>query len=397
MTIKKVMVLAGLVSALTLSTSAYAQEVIKVGMSAPHSGAAAMWGQATDWLCDTAAKEIAADGGVTVDGKVYNFECYSYDNKYSAAEGAKVAQAMLNRDGIRFISQAIGTAPVRALQSLSERSGALMFTVAWGTSIKGPKFPLTFTQMNTPFELFKPFLTYVKNAHPDLKTVAMLSPNDASGQEAAPVSYEVWGDLGVDVVASDTYERGTTEFQPIAAKIAALNPDAVDLSTLPPGDAGLAYKELAILGWKGIQVSGTGTGTQGLVTLGGAAADGTYIGAAIPSDGKLGTEKQKALSEGLKEATGEHVNSVVLGAYDSLFALKAAMEKSQSLDPKVVAATLPEITFEGFHGTTAFGGAEVYGSPQQMLLPIIVSQIQDGKLVELERIIPDELKARLAK
>jgi hypothetical protein len=37
---------------------------------------------------------------------------------------------MLNRDHVRFIIQAIGTAPVKALQSLSDRQGAPLMQIA---------------------------------------------------------------------------------------------------------------------------------------------------------------------------------------------------------------------------------------------------------------------------
>lgn len=146
----------GIVCAIGVGGAAGAAETIKLGLSVPLSGAAASWGLGSEFLCKKAAEEIAASGGVKAGGKVYNFECVAYDNKYNAAEGTRVAQTLLNRDGIKFIGGSLGTAPVQALQSLSERQGALLFTTAWGSSIKGPKFPLTFTQMNTPFEFSPP-------------------------------------------------------------------------------------------------------------------------------------------------------------------------------------------------------------------------------------------------
>lgn len=382
--------------ALAVSTTpAAAQETIKLGMSVPMSGAAAIWGPQTKWLCDRAAQEIRESGGIKVGDVTYDFECLAYDNKYNAADGAKVAQTLINRDKVKFISQAIGTAPVRALQSISERNGVIMFTVAWGMSLKGPKFPLTFTQMNTPFELFKPLLTYVKGAHPDIKTVVLLNPNDASGQELEPVNRKVWEDLGVKVLTSDWYERGTTEFQPAAAKLAALNPDAIDLGGTPPGEAGTIFKELELLGWKGVKLNLTGTTAEAVVATGGDAANGVYMGAAIPTDGESVTEAQKSLNDELVRVTGEPVSGVIIGAYDAPFALKAAIEKAQSIDPAVVAKAIPEITFPSFYGKAAYGGAATYGLPQQMLIPVIVTQIQNRKLVEVSRLIPEELTERL--
>ncbi|MGU3492979.1 ABC transporter substrate-binding protein [Xanthobacteraceae bacterium A53D] len=376
---------------------ASAQEAIKVGLSVPLSGAAANWGRGGEWLCHRAAQEIKEAGGVKVAGKTYNFECIAYDNKFNAADGAKVAQSLINKDRVKYVTHSVGTAPVRALQSLSERSGAVLFTTAWGKSVKGPSFPLTFTQMSTPPEVLPSLVRYVMKENPNIKTVVLLNPNDATGQDAAPVSRQVWESQGVKVLATDWYERGTTEFQPIAAKIAALKPDALDLSTAPPGEAGSILRELKTLGWNGVKVQGAGTGTDGLVTTGGQAADGTYLGAAIVFDGKLDTDKQKKLNEDARTALGESINGVQVGSYDALYALKAAMEKAQSIEPKAVAETLPAITFESFYGPAAFGGKETYGSPQQILIPVIISQVKDGKLVELDRVQPDELSKRLGK
>lgn len=380
-----------------LGQSAEARDKIKLGLSVPASGSAAAWGKAGEWLCKRAAEEIAQAGGVKVGTQAYDFDCIAYDNKYNAAEGAKVAQTLLNRDGVKFISLSVGTAPVRALQSLTERSGVVLFTTGWGRSIKGPSFPLTFTQMNTPVELFKPLLTYVKQQHAEIKSVVLLNPNDATGQDAAPVAEEVWGSLGVKVLSKDWYERGTTEFQPIAAKIAAMKPDAVDFGTTVPGDAGAIFRELKVLGWKGVQVLAVGTGTDGIVTTGGEAANGTYLGAAIPLDGKLATDKQRALNAAARAVSGEDLNGITLGGYDAVYALKAAIEKAQSLEPKAVAAALPTVTFESFYGPSAFGAKDVYGSPQQQLIPVIVTQIQGGKLVELQRIQPEEMAKRQTK
>lgn len=375
-------------------THASAAEIIKLGLSVPLSGAAANWGKGGEWLCKQAAQEIAKSGGVKVEGKVYDFECIAYDNKYNAADGTKVAQTLLTRDNVKFIGGSLGTAPVRALQSLSERDGVLLFTTAWGRAIKGPKFPLTFTQMNTVYEISKPLVGYVKQAHPGIKTVALLNPNDATGQDVESASRASWEALGVKVVSSDWYERGTTEFQPIAAKIAALKTDAVDLGAAPPPDAGFVFKELKALGWNGVKVVEVGSGAEGILATGHEAAEGVYMGAAMTFDSPATTAKQKALNDGGKVATGESLNAIQIGFYDSVYALKAAMEKAQSIDPKRVAAALPTVTFESFYGKSAFGGAASYGSAQQILVPVLVTQLKDGKLAELQRIAPEELKSR---
>lgn len=131
---------------------ANAQETIKFGVSAPLSGPGAPWGKGAEFMCKAAAKEINGAGGIKVKGASYNIECIAYDNKYTAADGTKVAQTLLNRDGVKYMC-AVGSAAILAAQSLTERQGALLFSQAWTKSGKGPDFPLTFSDIVTPIEV----------------------------------------------------------------------------------------------------------------------------------------------------------------------------------------------------------------------------------------------------
>ncbi|MCZ7676703.1 MAG: ABC transporter substrate-binding protein [Roseovarius sp.] len=378
-----------LLASFAAAPMAQAEEVIKLGLSTPLSGAAAIWGKGAEFMCNTAAEEIRESGGVSVQGETYFFECLSYDNKYNAAEGTKVAQALFNREGVKFIGGSLGTAPVRALQSLAERQGALVFTTAWGASLKGPDHPTTFTQMNTPGEILPMLIGYIVEQHPDAKTVAMLNPNDATGQETEEIAAKVWDEQGVEVVASDYYERGTTEFQPIAVRLASFKPDIVDVGAMPPSDAGAIFKELELIGWTGIKVLEVGTGADGLKATAGAAAEGVYMGAGVTFRPDTATEHQIAVNERAKVAIGESLNAVQIGFYDSLYALKAAMEAADSVDPRAVAEAMPNVTFRSFYGSDiGFYGEERYGRVQQMRLPIIVTQVRDGELVEVGRLTP---------
>ena len=236
----KVVLRAALAAALLLASPVLATaEVIKIGLSGPMSGAGASWGLLAEWAAKQAADEINKEGGVKVDGKTYTFEAIAYDNKYTASEGAKVGQALINKDGVRYVVFALGMAPVRALQALSEREGAVLFTTAAGKSIKGPKFPYTFTQLNSPFERFPALYGVVTKQHPNAKSVVIVEPNDATGQEAGEVAKTEWTKLGVKVADLNFYERGTTEFAPLVTRIVSMKPDIVDFNEMPPSEVGL--------------------------------------------------------------------------------------------------------------------------------------------------------------
>lgn len=394
---KRLLSTCALLTATGLAAPALAQDTIVLGVSAPLSGAAASWGIGTDWASQQAAKQINEAGGIKVGGKAYKVEVRSVDNKYTAGDGMKTAETLISRDKVKIFTQSVGTAPVKAIQALTERENILLFTSAWGRSVKGPNFPLTFTVINTPDEVLAPIYATVKQRHPEVKTVLMLNPNDASGQDTAKDATKFWTEAGIKVVDSLYFERSTTEFQPIATKIATQKPDIVDLGGTPPANAGTVLKELEVQGWKGVKVIGAGTGADVLVRTGGSAANGTYMGLAADFDGPTATEVQRKLNAGAKEALKESLNVIHMGGYDGVMAAKAGIEAADSLDPKKIAEALPKAVFDISYGKTAFGSKDIYGTPQQLLIPIVVTQIQDGKTVEVVRILPEELKKRLSK
>ena len=375
-----------LLSYLFVTANARADEIIKFGLSLPLSGAGAVFGKGSEWMCMKAAQEIKDAGGIKDKGKVYNIDCIGYDNKYTSAEATKVAQTLLARDGVKYIF-AFGTAPVLATQSLTERQGVLMLHTAWGKNVKGPQFPLSFATNNSAFEIVPAVVSYITKTYPNARTIFLADANDATGHETESVARPAWEKAGVKVVASDFYERGTTEFQPVAARIMSFHPDIVDLSSVLPADGGIIFKELEVLGYKGIKITDNGSGVDALTASGGAAANNVYMALALPFDGPSTTDYQRKINDEARAYLGESLNLGTVPGYDAVQILKAGMEKAQSIDPKEVAKVLPTVKFKSFLGDgIGFGGTETYGYAQAPNLPVFITQIVDGKLIEKQRI-----------
>lgn len=372
-------------------------EVLKLGVSVPLSGPGAAYGIGSTWTAKQAAERINKAGGIKAGGKTYTLEIVAYDNKYNAADGAKVAQTLLNQDGVKIVATSASTAAVSALQALSERQGVLIFTGAWGKRLKGKNFPMTFTNLNTPSEVLVPLYSYIKQAHPNVKTVALVNPNDSSGQDTEKDARAALEKLGFKVVSSDFFERSTTEFVPLATKIAAAKPDMIELAATPMQNAGQILKELDVLGWKGVKVSSAGASADAIVKTGGASADNTYLGLAADFSGAQATPIQRELDAQARKELNFPLDQTSMMSWESVMAIKKAIETADSVDPQKVAAALQKVVFDSSYGPSAFGYAEEYGLPNQMMLPILVTQIKDGKAVEVKRLTPPALEARLKK
>ncbi|MCC6471813.1 MAG: ABC transporter substrate-binding protein [Alphaproteobacteria bacterium] len=372
-----------------------AAETLKLGLSLPLSGNGSTWGLGMKWAAEAAAKQINSGGGIKADGKIYTLEVLAYDNKYNTADGTKVAQTLFSRDNVDFVVGVMGTGPTQALQAIAERRDKLIFTTAWGRNVKGPEHPLTFTQAHTSSESMPELFGYIKKEHPNAKTVALINPNDATGKAVEADARAFWSKIGMNVVMSDFFERDTTAFQSVATKIVQAKPDIVDASSGPPDIAGQIFKELRTQGWKGIQVIAAGGSAATLTKTAGEAADGTYMGLVVDFASPAATETQRRLNGEAEKVLGEPLNPVHVSTWDATMALKAGIEKANSLDPKKVADALRTVVFESSYGPAAFGGAETYGIAEQILVPVTVAAVRNGKIVELARVKPKELEERL--
>ena len=391
MNLSKITAASLLFCGLALGAGQAQSETINFGVSAPLSGTAAHWGRMMVWSAEQAAAQINQGGGIKVGGKTYQIKILGYDNKYSAQDGAKVAQEMIRRDGVKYIVGSMGAAPVRATQAISEVDHVVLFTGAWSNSIKGPKYPYTFSQGNTQAEILGPLYKYIVDHNAKAKSVFVINPNDATGDATEKEALRVWNELSVKVVGETKYERGATEFSPIATRIAHLGPAIVDLGSMPPGEAALLIKALAVQDWKGVKVVAAGNSVKQMAEIAGEALEGTYLGLAADFSGPLATDIQRKL----QAAAGQEVPYNSIASWDAVMAVKAAAESANSLDPEKIKDVLVHVKFESSFGPSAFGRAEIYGAPIAMLLPVLVTQVEGGKVVERARLIPTELNEKL--
>jgi branched-chain amino acid transport system substrate-binding protein len=363
--------LAFLVFSFFLGSPAFAENVIKLGVSTPLSGAASVWGLTQVWAAKESVRRVNEAGGITVQGKKYTFEVIAYDNKYTSAEGATVANKLVFDDKIHFMIATLGSAPTLAMQAITEPQKILTFSTAWSRKSKGPKKPYTFTQINTPTEIYPALVPWIQNKYPNAKRVACIGPNDATGWDAVKVAIATWKKAGLNVVKKEYYERGTTEFYPIVTKLKASKPDILDISTAPPGEAALILKGLKEQGWSGIKMIPGMMGLKKFVEAAGAdVAEGTYLGLTPDFTGPLATPTQKELYELCYKEKNVPLDAVAMGSYDALQALLAAIK---------------------------FGSADLYGTPCQILIPIRITQIQNGKGIDVAVSQSPELSEKLNK
>ena len=373
--------------------AAAAEKTLDIGVLGPLSGGAASYGVELVRAAEIRTDEINKAGGLKVGGDVYKIKLITYDHKASAADAATAANKLVFQDKVKYIiGNAVG-ATCNAVQTVSEPQKVLFAFVCWGTNNLGPDKPYSFRSMLSQWEVAEPFYRWIKEKHPAIKKIAILSPNDTSGLDTNTAVVKAVKALGLELVAEETYERGTKDFYPILNKILAKKPDMLDVAASPPGEAGLILKQAHELGFKGAKGWTAGTNPASLVGISGPeAAERLWspLNINVKSDfvdarvRKFGDEYEKRY----KEVPG----AIAVANYAAFDVITKAMQEAGSVDTDKVLAALTARPYDTVWGRLAIGGKETYGIDRQFLYPMTISEMRSGKSVDIEQVLPAALK-----
>jgi branched-chain amino acid transport system substrate-binding protein len=385
--------LAVLVALAVAPPAVAADKTLKVGVLGPLSGGAASYGVELLRGAEIRTDEINRGGGLKVGSDVYKIELISYDHKALAADAATAANKLVFQDKVQYIiGNAVG-ATCNAVQTVTEPQKVLFAFVCWGTKNLGPDKPYSFRSLLSQWEAAEPFYQWIKDKRPNIKKVALISPNDTSGIDTNTAIVKAAKALGFDVVADEYYERGTKDFYPLLTKIIARQPDMIDVAAAPPGEAGLLVKQAQELGYKGARGWTAGTNPATLVSVSGPeAAEGVWspININVKSDfvdarvRKFGQEYEKRY----KEVPG----AIAVANYAAFDVITKAMQAAGTIETDKVLAALTSRPYDTAWGRLAIGGKETYGIDRQFLYPLVISEIRGGKSIDIEQVLPTALK-----
>lgn len=199
-----------------------------IGAVLPETGAQASLGQAQRAGLELGAQCINESGGVTVDGENYEIELDVKDDQ-STPEGAQRAvQALLN-DGTKFwAGPAISSSFATAYGRIQGTDTQLVFT----GSAESEKYleegsDLLFkTQGSQAGGGIQKYVEFLVETY-DPQTVAVLEPQNPTGELILETIVPAFEENGVEVVYKNYYDLKTTDFTPFISAIRTAAPDMV--------------------------------------------------------------------------------------------------------------------------------------------------------------------------
>jgi branched-chain amino acid transport system substrate-binding protein len=377
-----------LMVALSLAVPASAAEkTLNIGMLGPLSGGAANYGVELQRGAEMKVDEINKAGGLKIGGDVYKLKLIAYDHKGQAAEAATAANKLVFQDKVKFIiGNAVG-ATCNAAQTVTEPQKVIFAFVCWGTKNLAPDKPYSFRSILSQWEAAEPFYRWIKEKHPTIKKVAIISPNDTSGLDTNTAVVKAVRSLGFDLVAEETYERGTKDFYPILTKMLAQKPDMIDVAASPPAEAALLVKQARELGFKGAKGWTAGTNPSNLIDVAGKEnAEGVWSPINVNVDSDFVTPAVRKFGADYRARYKESPGVIAVANFGAFDVITKAMVDAQSVEPDKVLTALTAKPFDTVWGKLVIGGKETYGIDRQFLYPLVISEVRDGKVVDLAQV-----------
>jgi len=364
-----------------------AEKTLNIGMLGPLSGGAAQYGVELQRGAEIRTDEINKAGGLKIGGDTYKIKLISYDHKGQAAEAATAANKLVFQDKVKFIiGNAVG-ATCNAAQTVTEPQKVIFAFVCWGTNNLGPDKPYSFRSALSQWEAAEPFYRWVKEKHPSIHRVAVISPNDTSGLDTNTAVVKAAKGLGYELVAEETYERGTKDFYPILTKMLAQKPDMIDVAASPPGEAALLVKQARELGFKGAKGWTAGTNPYALIQVAGKEnAEGVWSPVNINVRSDFVSPAVRAFGDEYEKRYKELPGVTAVANYAAFDVVTKAMVEAQSIDSEKVLAALTAKQYDTVWGKLVIGGKETYKIDRQFLYPIVISEVRDGKVVDLAQV-----------
>lgn len=368
-----------------------APKEFKFGYTGALSGTGAPWGIGCRDAHKLAAEEINAAGGIKVGGQTYLINVIAYDDKYLPAEATVNTNKLVFADKVQYMG-CMGGGVCPACQTITEANKVIVWPGAYGKAplLKGRDYSF---RMNPESAMFAyVVLPWIKNNYPDIKTVALMGENVSAVVELLSFDREQSIKLGWKIVSDQLWEGGTKDFYPFASKAIAANPDMILIEASPATEA-LALKQLYELGYKGLRATLTAIDVYTMATIAPKEALENLV-SGMPnweSEGVLPKAANEFYAKWMAKY-GPPFIPVNVEQYPVLYALKKAIEQAGTLDTTKVKEVLesPDFTFDTPYGVAKFGNCGgLFETPHQAEYPLYVSQVKDGKLVTLAKVIPD--------
>jgi len=316
-------------------TGASAAEPIRIGAVLPFSGGVELYGQQARLGLDLAAREINAAGGIL--GRPV--EVIYADDQTRPASAEAAARTLIESDRVLAVVGPVTSANLNAIAPVAE---SLKTPLLYATNFEGGKCSRYFFSFSTvPNQELGQLLPYVNQTFGN--SYFLLGADRVWPHQMFDIARPIIEKLGGKVVGTQ-YTLGTeTDFTPLIDQVAAskakvllfaLKGDGMDFIRQADDRGLLKNVTVAFLGLSEVD-------------LGIFRGKGQNMHTVVPSVATSDDPSAKAFVARVRAAAGAEavVSNYVMTHYNTLIALKAAIEKAGKVDKETIVDALAGLVF----------------------------------------------------
>ena len=345
------------------------QQTVKFGFVTAYTGPGAAYGQAMKDGVDLAVEEINNNPNTKM-----KIDLKTYDTKLVKAEAINAVKKCIEQDKVLAIEGPMTSGEMFAAGPIAQQSKV----VAFGTGTTAPGITDIgdyIFRKAIPGKMAIPIT--VKKAQEKLgfKKVAILYSNNNDQMVGENKIYqELLKEMGLEIVATETFADKDTDFSAQLTKIQAANPDVIAVAGLYQEGA-LIVKKAREMGMTQPILANNGFNSPAYIQQAGEAANGTLV--ATPWNAESKSEKAQAFRKAFVAKYGHEPDQFAAQAYDAMYLMHQAAEQSgTTTDRKKFRDTLAKIKdFEGATGKFQF---DDHRDPK---MDLAIMEAKDGKWV----------------
>lgn len=345
---------AALAAGLSFSLAAAHAEVVKLGIAQTTTGgSAALYGIEQKNAIELVVAQANASGKL---GKI-KLETVHYDDAADRNQTVNVFQRLISRDKVSVILGPTLTTSAYAADPIAQKAGVPVVASS-NTAVDLPKKIGDYIfRVSPPEDRVTPGVVQaVLTRNPNIKRVAQIyGIDDQLTKSAYGVQKAALAGHKLDIVATETFQRGDVDFAAQLTKIKAANPDLIVLGALAEEAAGIIRQARQL----GIPQSTFFIGTQSSISvkffeLGGDAADGLIVGTAWYS-ASPNPASVEFVRDYKARYNGREPDIYSAYGHDAAALVVEAIRRAGSGDPKAIREQLTKIKdYPGVLGPIGF-------------------------------------------
>ena len=377
-----------LMLALLCSACQPQDHVIRIGMTAPLTGATSESGIALQQGAELAAEEINANGGVNVSGTQHRIALLVEDSEAKPEVGVSAAERLITKEKVHYlIGDAFHSSVTMAIMELAPKHkipivSAESVSEAIADKVKAdPDRYRYYWKMNygstayanTVFNTVK-WLIDTGELQPHTKRVFFIVEDTAYGRSSATEAARLFKGIGWSVTAVETVPLDNTEFYPQLNSLQETDADVL-VSVFTPLPSGVALvKQFQELGVEALHIAYYYPSLPEFIPQAGSAAEGLLWTPLIFDTEHF--DAHNALAGKIREKLNVEATMPHAYGYDAIYNAADSISRAGSLKPEDIIEAVAALDRKGVMGRYIFDRSTHQARAGPEFIPHTSAQIQ---------------------